>query len=237
MEPISPYPAAAIFDMDGCLVDSEPLCINAIVHILHEIGMTDVTANEIRERFLGVSMHIMCAEIAGRHGRICPEDFVDRVEDRLAKDFRKRLRPIDGVTDMLGMLRKRDITMAVATGASIRRMNDTLTIGGLAEWFDGVAFSADQVERGKPAPDLFLLVARELGVRPEACIVVEDSPHGIEGARAAGMQAIGFVGGSHLGGMRHAQAALLKAKGAMTVAADMVDVIEALISRGGHVSA
>lgn len=228
-EPTLPHPAAVIFDMDGCLVDSEPLCINAVVHILHEIGITDVTADEIRKRFLGVSMRIMCVEVAGRHGRTCPEDFVDRVENRLAKDFREKLRPIDGVTDMLGMLRKRDITMAVATGASIRRMNDTLTIGGLADWFEGVAFSADQVERGKPAPDLFLLAARELGVRPDECVVLEDSPHGIEGALAAGMQAIGFVGGSHLEGIRDAHAALLKAKGAMTLASDMVDVIEAIV--------
>lgn len=227
-------PAAVIFDMDGCLVDSEPLCIHAVVRVLHEIGFTDVTTDEIRERFLGVSMRIMCADVAGRHGRTCPEGFVDRVENQLAKDFREKLRPIDGVTETLGMLRKRNIALAVATGASIRRMNDTLTVGGLADWFDGVAFSADQVDRGKPAPDLFLLAARELGVRPDECVVLEDSPHGIEGAIAAGMQAVGFVGGSHLDGMRNAQAELLKSKGAMTVATGMAQVIEALVPRGGQ---
>ena len=232
--PILSHPAAVIFDMDGCLVDSEPLCINAIVQILHEIGIVDVTADEIRKRFLGVSMRIMCAEVTGRHGRACPEDFVDRVENKLVKDFRERLRPINGVANMLAKLREQGIALAVATGASIRRMNDTLTMGGLADWFDGVAFSADQVERGKPAPDLFLLAAQELGVRPQDCIVLEDSPHGIEGARAAGMQAVGFVGGSHLDGMRDDQAAILKAKGAVTVAADMTHALEALITRGRH---
>ncbi len=172
-------PAAVIFDLDGCLVDSEPLAIHAIVQEMREIGITDVTTDEIRERFFGAPMHVMCKEIAACSGRTCPDDVVDRVEARLVVDYRERLQPIDGVIEILAALQKEGVAIAIATGASTRRMNDTLLVGGLATWFDGVAFSSDQVERGKPAPDLFLLAARELGVPPGACIVIEDSPHGI----------------------------------------------------------
>ncbi len=117
--------------------------MQAIVQVMHEVGITDVTTDEIRERFLGVSMHIICEEVAGRSGRTYPPDFVDRVDARLVDIYREELQLIDGVIEMLRALKKEGIAMAIATGASVQRMNDTLIVGGLAAWFEGVAFSAD----------------------------------------------------------------------------------------------
>jgi beta-phosphoglucomutase-like phosphatase (HAD superfamily) len=91
------------------------------------------------------------------------------------------------------------------------------------------AFSADLVSRGKPAPDIFLLAAEKLGVAPQNCAVLEDSPHGIKGAVEAGMRAVGFVGGSHLAGRRADHAEILRAAGADHVISHLSEAIAALV--------
>lgn len=222
-------PAAVIFDLDGCLVDSEPLSIGAIVDEAHAMGISEVTFEEIRERFLGVSMRVIYEELTQLTGQMGQQDFVDRVEARLFAAYKDNLRQIDGVVAMLSTLKSNGIAVAVATGGSIRRMNETLTVSGLAPWFEGFAFSADQVAKGKPEPDLFLFAATELHVPADACVVLEDSPHGVQGAIAAGMRAVGFVGGSHLDGMREAHSGLLKSRGAETVATTLTDAIDAFL--------
>ncbi|SMX33321.1 HAD family hydrolase [Actibacterium lipolyticum] len=223
-------PAAVIFDLDGCLVDSEPLCIRAIAREIQALGVGDISPEDIRARFLGVSMRVICDEVAKQTGKSCPDDFVERVESQLFVDYQNRLKQIDGAAVMLATLRKQGVKMAIATGGSVKRMTQTLTMGGLSQWFAGRAFSADQVANGKPAPDLFLLAADEIGVPPESCVVLEDSPHGIQGAVSAGMRAVGFVGGAHLEGIRDAHAEKLLGKGATTIAHDMTEVTHALLS-------
>jgi HAD superfamily hydrolase (TIGR01509 family) len=217
-------PAALIFDLDGCLVDSEPLSIGAIVEVLHEMGISDVTFEEIRARFLGVSMQIICGELTQSTEQA---EFVDRVEARLFASYKKHLRKVEGVVEMLTTLKQNNILMAVATGGSMRRMSETLKISGLNPWFERSAFSADQVDHGKPAPDLFLFAAAKLGVPADRCVVLEDSPHGVQGAVAAGMRVVGFVGGSHLDGIRDAQADLLRSKGADAVAVTLSNALAA----------
>lgn len=108
-------------------------------------------------------------------------------------------------------------------------MGETLKISGLAGYFEGTAFSADQVKQGKPAPDLFLLAAQELGVDPTKCVVMEDSPHGIQGAKSAGMRAIGFVGGTHLDPMREPHRQLLLSKGAEQVCETIPETLAAIL--------
>ena len=222
-------PQAVIFDLDGCLVDSEILSISAITEEIQDMGATQVTYDYIRDRFLGVSMQVICQHVAEQTGKTCAEDFVDRVEERLFARYRTDLRQIEGATAMLEDLRDQGIPVAIATGGSIRRMGETLRISGLAPYFEGTAFSADQVDRGKPAPDLFLLAARELGVDPAQCVVMEDSPHGIQGARAAGMRAVGFVGGTHLEPMRDTHRQLLHTKGAALVCETIPETLAAIL--------
>jgi beta-phosphoglucomutase-like phosphatase (HAD superfamily) len=216
---------AVIFDLDGCLVDSEPLVIAAIADEVRKMGIADVSNNDIGARFLGVSMRDICEQLAQSGAVVSTDDFVDRVEAQLFKEYRKKLRRIEGTVKMLKALVDADIAIAIATGGSIRRMNETLERSELYCWFANVAFSADQVENGKPAPDLFLLAAQQLGVAVENCVVLEDSPHGVKGAIAAGMQVIGFVGGSHLEGRREAHSELLQQAGADAVFSHLTDVL------------
>ena len=201
---------AVIFDMDGCLVDSEPLCLEAIASEMCALGIADATAELVGDKFLGVSISEIANYVASRLDGKFPVQFAERVEARLQKKYPTELQIIDGVAGLLKMLRDLDIPFAIATGASSKRMAFTLEAAALAEYFDDVAFCVDDVARGKPAPDLFLYASENLGVRPSDCIVLEDSPHGIKGARAAGMTSVGFVGGTHLAGKRTSHTAILR---------------------------
>jgi beta-phosphoglucomutase-like phosphatase (HAD superfamily) len=221
---------AVIFDLDGCLVDSEPHSLRALAEELQAAVLSDVSEADLGERFLGVSLAVILDWAAGRAGRPLPDAFATRFEARLLASYRDGLKVIDGVPQLLDRLVSDDIDCAIATGGSVRRMNETLRISGLESRFAGRAFSADEVAQGKPAPDLFELAAQRLGVPAAACVVLEDSPHGIEGAKRAGMRAIGFTGGSHLDGRRDSHADLLREKGAESVLRHMEGMAEALLA-------
>lgn len=221
---------AVIFDLDGCLVDSEPLALEAIAAEMRALGIDDAAPEEIRDRFLGVSIGVICEHVTTRSGRACPPDFVSRFEDRVLEMYRTRLRLIDGAIALLDRLHADNLSVAIATGGSIRRMTETLRIAGLAPYFSGRSFSADQVRRGKPAPDLVLHAAEALAVEPSRCVVLEDSPHGVKGARAAGMRAIGFTGGTHLADIRPAHTERLLGAGAERVVTTLGQVVDAIKS-------
>ena len=229
--------SAVIFDLDGCLVDSEPHALEAVAAELRAIGLTDRRAEDIRDRFLGVSMTDICKDITRRSDLSVPQDFVDRVEMRLFAVYADKLRPIEGARTLIDRLEEAGVAIAIATGGSVRRMHETLKLGGLADRFEGRGFSAEHVARGKPAPDLFLHAAASLGVGPEQCAVLEDSPHGVAGARAAGMRCVGFVGGSHLDGIREAHRATLSEAGAAPVVDSLDEAFEELTRpRRGHIA-
>lgn len=223
---------AVIFDLDGCLVDSEIHSLRSLAAEMRAAGVHDVTTEELGRRFLGVSLSMVCEDVAERTGHPCPDGFAERFEARLIDTYRQQpLRPYDAVPGMLDMLQERGIAMAIATGGSLRRMHATLEISGLDRWFRGRAFSADQVEHGKPAPDLFLFAAARLGVDPARCVVMEDSPHGVKGAVAAGMRAVGFTGGAHLQGKRREHGDKLTGAGAALVKQSLEGMAEALLIR------
>lgn len=221
---------AVIFDLDGCLVDSERLSLAALATEMAAAGLR-VTPDDLRKQFLGVSIQTIRDHVATATGRPCPPGFVARFEERLLDRYAAQgLALIDGVPELLQGLRDAGIATAIATGGSVARMTATLQVAGLAGDFEGRAFSADQVERGKPAPDLFLLAAASLGIPPAACAVMEDSPHGIAGAKAAGMHAVGFTGGSHLDGMRDDHTHRLRDAGACPVLPDLGTMMTALLT-------
>lgn len=219
---------AVIFDLDGCLVDSEILSLESLADEMRAAGMENASAEDLRQHFLGVSLATICQYVADSTGRPCPDDFAQRFEERLFQRYESELTVIDGVPDLLEGLAGQGIALAIATGGSVRRMNLTLRKAGIDHYFADRAFSADQVTHGKPAPDLFLLAARQIGVAPSNCLVVEDSPHGIKGAVAAGMRGIGFTGGGHLHGIRDQHAARLRAAGAGCVLPDMAGMLAVL---------
>jgi HAD superfamily hydrolase (TIGR01509 family) len=219
---------AVIFDLDGCLVDSETLALEALAAEMRALGIADATWRELREDFLGVTLPVVCRYVTGRLGRPCPPDYAENFYRRLYAAYAVGLPIIDGVIGLLDRLRAAGLALGIATGGSVDRMQRSLRRTGLEEYFAGRAFSADQVARGKPAPDLVLHVARQLAVAPKDCVVVEDSPHGILGAVAAGMRAIGFVGGSHLEGIRERQADRLRYAGAEVVLSHAGDLYDAI---------
>lgn len=220
---------AVIFDMDGCLVDSEPLSLEAVAAEMRAAGLAEATAAAVGATYLGVSMSQVIRDLELRLGTPCPPDFADRVEARLFSAFSTGLRRIDGALDLLHRLQEAEVPVAIASGASVRRVARTLEIAGLEGFFTNRAFSADLVTHGKPAPDVFLLAAEKLGVAPIHCAVLEDSPHGIKGAVEAGMHAVGFVGGSHLAGREVDHAAILRASGAQRVISHLSQAFAALV--------
>lgn len=219
---------AVIFDLDGCLVDSETLALEALAAEMRALGIADATWRELREDFLGVTLPVVCRYVAGRLGRPCPSDYAENFYRRLYAAYAVGLPVIDGVIGLLDRLQTAGLALGIATGGSVERMQRSLECTGLSEYFTGRAFSADEVARGKPAPDLVLHVARKIGTAPEDCAVVDDSPHGILGAVAAEMRAIGFVGGSHLDGIRDWQAERLRNAGAEVVVWNAWELYDAI---------
>ena len=179
-----------VLDCDGVLVDSESLSVELDRTILREVGWP-LSAEEIVERFTGRTHAFFVAEIEHHLGRPLPEGFSDDYRRRSRELFEERLRPVPGVIDALDRIPG---PTCVASSGSMARMRVTLGLTGLWDRFEGRIFSAVDVGRGKPAPDVFLHAARSLGFEPASCIVVEDSVPGLTAARAAGMAAIGFGG-------------------------------------------
>src|SRR5437764_1595562 len=211
-----------IFDCDGVLIDSELLSIRADRECLRECGI-ELSADEILERYTGISFAGMVADIEAHHGPL-PPDFADRHRGHLWPLFERELQPIPGVTGVLDSLVCR---ICVASSGRPERLKHALSLVGLYDRFHPHIFSAVEVAHGKPAPDLFLHAAERMGVTPARCIVIEDSLPGVTAAIAAGMTVIGFVGASHC---RPGDAARLAAQGAVAVIEDMA-LLPAILAR------
>ena len=178
-----------IFDNDGVLVDSELHANQILCELATELGWP-MTREECTAEFLGTSMASVRKRIEARLGRPLPPDFEDRYHARLFDVFRTRLTPMPGVVDALERI---SIPTCVASSGTHERIRHALKTTGLFTRFAGRIFSAEDVKRGKPAPDLFLHAARSLDVDPSRCAVIEDSPPGIAAANAAGMTPFGFA--------------------------------------------
>jgi HAD superfamily hydrolase (TIGR01509 family) len=185
-------PELVIFDNDGVLVDSERLANGILAELLTEAGLPYTLEQAVNE-FMGGAMARVRASAEPRLGHPLPADFEDRYYARLFEGF-ARLQPVAGVPEVLDALDRAGTPYCVASSGTHERIRTALTAVGLYERFEGRDFSAEDVEHGKPAPDLFLYAARSTGVGPARCVVVEDSPLGVEAARAAGMRVIGYAG-------------------------------------------
>jgi len=178
-----------IFDCDGVLVDSEKLSCTAWLPVLARRGLY-AELSEI-EQFVGKSDQAVLEYFRARTDRPLPDELVEEREREYFDLAEGRLRAFPGLPQTLGVLRERAIRLAVASSGRPEKIRFNLTQGKLTEYFD-VVCSATQVRHGKPAPDLFLETAKQLGVQPESCVVIEDSLFGVQAARAANMTAIGF---------------------------------------------
>ncbi|GAA3483948.1 MULTISPECIES: HAD family hydrolase [Streptomyces] len=179
-----------IFDCDGVLVDSERIAVRVQVQVGAELGWA-LTEDEVIEKFVGRSNtsigELIDARLPGR-APVWQERFEQLHRDAVDTE----LIAVDGIHEALAAL---TLPSCVASSGSHEKMRHTLGHTGLHSRFEGRIFSASEVARGKPAPDLFLHAARRMGVEPSACVVVEDSKYGIQAARSAGMRSLGYAGG------------------------------------------
>ncbi|MER6304009.1 HAD family hydrolase [Kitasatospora sp. NPDC001539] len=180
-----------IFDCDGVLVDSEVIAVRVLVRLGEEYGWP-LTGAEAIERFVGRSEAANNALVAERLGAEVAAVWGKRFRELHAEAVDAELAPVDGLPEALDAI---TLPTCVASSGTHEKMRHTLGRTGLYERFEGRIFSATEVGRGKPAPDLFLHAARTMGVDPAACVVVEDSEPGVRAARAAGMRALGYAGG------------------------------------------
>ena len=186
-------PGLVIFDCDGVLVDSEPISLRLLLETLEAAGL-HLGQAEADALFLGRSLATTREIVEREYGLAVTDDALDAMRRALYAAFRAELRPIAHITEALDAL---PVPFCVASSSQPERVELSLAVTGLWPRFAGRAFSATMVARGKPAPDLFLFAAETLGYPPAACLVVEDSPAGIQAAKAAGMKVVAFTGGSH----------------------------------------
>ncbi|MFE9181017.1 HAD family hydrolase [Streptomyces sp. NPDC007126] len=182
-----------IFDNDGVLVDSEPISNRLLAGYLTELGHPTSYEDSLRD-YMGGAMHRVHDLVWERTGRRLPEDFDDVFHGRVFAAFERELEPVPGAVGVLEKLAADGVAYCVASSGSHERIRVGHRKAGLDRWFDdGRIFSSQDVGRGKPAPDLFLHAAARMGVAPERCAVVEDSPLGVQAAVAAGMDVYGFT--------------------------------------------
>ncbi len=180
-----------IFDCDGVLVDSERIAVRTHVALGAEYGWP-MTEGEVIEEFVGRSTMSIAEKIRAKLGPETAEAWDEefRLRHQVAVDL--ELEAVDGIVEALDTI---GVPHCVASSGSHEKMRHTLGRTGLYGRFEGRIFSATEVARGKPAPDLFLHAAARMGVGPGGCAVVEDSRPGVRAARAAGMRAFGYAGG------------------------------------------
>jgi HAD superfamily hydrolase (TIGR01509 family) len=182
-----------IFDCDGVLVDSEIISCRTHAEVLTRHGYP-ITSEQVFDRFLGRSALQAVLEVEAELGHSLPDDFDAQLDDELFKSFAATLEAVPHIKEALDAIAR---PACVASSGSPQRLRVSLGRVGLYDRLAPNIFSATQVRNGKPAPDLFLFAAAQMGTPADRCLVIEDSLSGIKGARAAGMTVFGFHGASH----------------------------------------
>jgi HAD superfamily hydrolase (TIGR01509 family) len=178
-----------IFDCDGVVVDSERIVHEVFADFIRSLGAR-MSDEEMRERFLGLRLQECLAIVESLAGRPPPAGALERYIAERDRVLREKVRPVAGVREVLEQL---TIPYCIASSGSHEKMDLTLGVTGLKPLFEGKVFSATEVPRGKPAPDVFLHAAAGMAVTPARSVVVEDSVNGVLAGRAAGMTVLGFA--------------------------------------------
>ncbi len=185
--------ALVIFDCDGVLVDSEGISNAVLAEGLRGLGLA-ISAEEAHNRYRGMFLSEIRADVESRLGTPLPRDFLETFEREREEAFRASLQPVPGAASAVREVRAMGYDVCVASQGRLSKTELTLTVCGLRDLFEPDAlFSAHSVARGKPAPDLFLRAAATMGFSPAQCVVVEDTMIGVQAALAAGMRAIAYA--------------------------------------------
>jgi HAD superfamily hydrolase (TIGR01509 family) len=177
-----------IFDCDGVLVDSELISNRVFVRLLNELGL-ELSLEDMFEQFVGRSMQ-QCLEIITKLlGRPVPPGFVEEYQMQSATALKAELKAVPDIETVLAAMR---IPYCVASSGTHEKMQTTLGLTGLLPQFRGKMYSVTEVAQSKPFPDVFLHAARQQGVMPADCAVIEDTPTGVRAGVAAGMTVFGY---------------------------------------------
>ncbi len=198
-------PALVIFDCDGVLVDSEAIANRIMAEAITAAGVP-ITYEECRARFVGGTLQRVIDTVEQWRGAPLPANWKADFEARRNEAFRRELTAVPGAAAAVEAIRAGRTPVCVASSGNLEKMNLTLGLTGLKAYFGDNLFSATMVAQGKPAPDLFLYAAEQMGQVPENCVVVEDSLLGVTAAVAAGMRVLAYTA--------EAEADALKAAGA-----------------------
>lgn len=193
---------ALIFDFDGVVADSEVLANTVLAEMVSELGVPTTVEDSYR-LYLGHRFDEVMATVQSVVGRPVPKQFGMDFRVRVLERFRRELRPVAGVSKYIEAFP--ELLRCIASSSSPDRLAASLAVLEFQVLFGTNVFSSTLVERGKPHPDIFLFAAKQLNVSASDCIVIEDSPLGVQAGRAAGMTVIGLLAASHIRGDHHAQ--------------------------------
>ncbi len=184
----APFFDAVVFDCDGVLVDSESLSAVVSQRVFADLGW-NVDLDTVTSRFTGCSQEFLVAELEKNLGRRLPAGWFAPYRHWLDEALRDGVQSIEGVSAALDAIR---LPIAVASNSDHARIRLSLEAAGLLPKFEGCIASAEDVRRGKPAPDVYLRAAEMLRVPPERCIAIDDSSFGVNAALAAGMRVLAY---------------------------------------------
>lgn len=210
-----------IFDCDGVLIDSEEISMRTDQALLAENGVV-ISEQEMHRRFVGKTFAAMVEELEAERGIRLPTDLEARKDEIMLERYRRELQPVAGVREALDVI---TYPKSIGTNGPRHRALLALEVTGIAHHFEDRLTTFEEVTRGKPFPDVYLLAAERAGFPPSQCLVIEDSVTGVAAAIAAGCPTIGFTG-SHLHRSEHALA--LTQLGAMRVFNDMAELPDML---------
>lgn len=212
-----------IFDCDGTLVDSETLYNSITSELLTEMGLPEYTTERCIELFAGQSWGTIKGVLEEKHGDIVPRDLIERYIKTANGRMDRDLVAAEGAEKIIAKL-KETRSICVASNGERGNVIKSLTMTGLMTHFrEDHIFTKIQVPRPKPAPDLFLFTAKEMGFAPSDCLVIEDSPAGVSAAVEAQIKVIGYTGCSH---DTERQAEMLKGAGADIITDSLADIID-----------
>lgn len=178
-----------IFDCDGVLVDSELISNTVFMNILNELGL-NLTLEIMYEKFVGHSSS-QCMKIVEEMLGVAPPPNIEaRYKQEINQALKAHVTPVSGIIEVLNKL---TIAYCVASSGTHEKMNTTLGATDLLKYFKGNMFSTTEVGRGKPYPDIYLYAAENMGVDPQRCLVIEDTPLGVQGGVSAGMTVFGYA--------------------------------------------
>lgn len=206
-----------LFDCDGTIVDSEIIAVRIMLRLLKPYGL-EISERDYSQRFPGLREREILTILREEYGITPADDFMPQLRTEFVHRFDQELRAVPG---MHGLFRRLKTPRSMVSNGSVQHVERSLRRVRLLHALDGQIFSAEQVERPKPHPDVYQLAIKELGLHPGETLAVEDSPTGVQSARQAGLYVIGFLGATHI---HDGHREKLESCGADSIAADAAEL-------------